>query len=181
MADVAASVALPDVRAMGERDIATLAQAGLSAWQEAIAPFIPPAVVDRVVQENPFLDFLVEAQDQVLVATLDGLAVGFGATEYGDDYISDLWIDPTHTGQGCGQALLAALMSRIAGRGFATARLEVMTQNRRARRIYERFGFGVARRLRRYDPLLDLDIDKVAMFCPIRRPRQGAASLAGMR
>ncbi len=49
-------------------------------------------------------------------------------------------------GQGIGAALIAALSLRAKAMGYAVIRLDVIAQNTRARALYERLGFRVARR-----------------------------------
>ena len=157
----------PLIRPARNADIARLAAVGLAAWQAGIGPLVPPYVAARVVAADPFRPFLEHCRDQVLVALIDDRPAGFGATELGDDCISDLWVDPAYAGRGCGGALLAALMARTAGRGHGVVRLEVMAGNDPARRLYERAGFAVARQFRAYDPVLGVSIDKLAMTCPL--------------
>lgn len=157
----------PVIRPARSGDIARLAAVGLSAWRHGIAPLVPAEVAQRVLAADPFRPFLERCRDQVLVSLVDDVQVGFGATELGDDCISDLWVAPAWSGRGCGRALLAGLMARIAARGFAAARLEVMAGNERARRIYMQAGFAVTRQFRAHDPMLNITIDKLEMRCPL--------------
>jgi ribosomal protein S18 acetylase RimI-like enzyme len=55
--------------------------------------------------------------------------------------IHDLAVVPEHRGTGIGRALLAAAEVRALRRGCCKLTLEVQDSNRRARALYERFGF----------------------------------------
>ena len=53
-----------------------------------------------------------------------------------------LYLLPEFIGRGCGKALLAAAVNRLAGQGFQEVLLWVLEENRRARHFYERAGFA---------------------------------------
>jgi ribosomal protein S18 acetylase RimI-like enzyme len=56
--------------------------------------------------------------------------------------IHDLAVVPDCRGMGVGRALLAAAEAHAVQRGCCKLTLEVQDDNRRARALYERFGFG---------------------------------------
>jgi len=63
-----------------------------------------------------------------------------------DRFLLDgLCVSPTARGQGVGTALLEAIAAEGRARGFATLRLDVVDSNTRARALYERMGFTIAR------------------------------------
>ncbi len=77
-----------------------------------------------------------------MVAERDGVVVGylhFGSGEHGPE-LYRLYADPAHYGTGVGEALLAALDARLAGRASGYI-LYVHERNDRGRRFYERHGF----------------------------------------
>jgi ribosomal protein S18 acetylase RimI-like enzyme len=55
--------------------------------------------------------------------------------------IHDLAVVPEHRGRGIGRALLAAVEAEAVRRDCCRLTLEVQDENRRARRVYDRFGF----------------------------------------
>ena len=55
--------------------------------------------------------------------------------------IHDLAVVPERRGQGIGRALLEAVEAEGVRRGCCRLTLEVQDENRRARRVYDRFGF----------------------------------------
>ncbi len=58
--------------------------------------------------------------------------------------IHDLAVLPEHRGRGVGRALLAAAEARARRQGCCSLTLEVRDDNRRARALYDRFGFADA-------------------------------------
>jgi ribosomal protein S18 acetylase RimI-like enzyme len=56
--------------------------------------------------------------------------------------IHDLAVVPAHRGSGVGRALLQAAEAHAQRRGCCRLTLEVQDENRRARAVYERFGFA---------------------------------------
>ncbi|HET7503077.1 MAG TPA: GNAT family N-acetyltransferase [Kofleriaceae bacterium] len=74
-----------------------------------------------------------------LVAELDGRVVGYVAVT--GNHIENLFVLPEAQGQGIGRALLAAVEQRVIG----PVTLRCLYVNRRARALYGRHGFVVAR------------------------------------
>jgi len=85
----------------------------------------------------------------VLLAFADGRAVGVAVCFFGFSTfaarpllnIHDLAVLPEHRGTGVGRALLAAAETHALRRNCCKLTLEVQDDNRRARAVYERFGF----------------------------------------
>jgi GNAT superfamily N-acetyltransferase len=85
----------------------------------------------------------------VLLAFHDGRAVGIAVCFFGFSTfqarpllnVHDLAILPEWRGHGIGRALLAAVEERARARGCGKLTLEVQDENRRARRLYDAFGF----------------------------------------
>lgn len=88
----------------------------------------------------------------VFLAFLDDIAVGIATCFVGFSTfaarplinVHDLFILPEHRGQGVGRALLRATEVEANERGCVKLTLEVWENNRRARRMYEHFGFQQA-------------------------------------
>jgi ribosomal protein S18 acetylase RimI-like enzyme len=74
---------------------------------------------------------------RLVVAELDGVIVGFGATltRSGVAYVADLFVAPEHQSRGIGARLLHALLDDHDGPRFTLA-----STDPRARALYERFG-----------------------------------------
>ncbi|WP_026617972.1 GNAT family N-acetyltransferase [Ensifer aridi] len=148
--------ALPD-----EAD--ALAQIGLAAWRKGIKPLVPVHVAVKIGQSNPFLPFVQELSSRVLVAEIDGEPAGLGACEHADDTISDVWVAPAFEGRGAASALIRALESQIADRGYTEARIHVAAANERALRLYQHLGYRMLWRKVAFDPILETDLEKIGL------------------
>lgn len=123
--------------------------AGLAAWPH----ILPPAVIKSL----PFLsrwEAAIESPEPrtgVLLAELDGRAVGFAVTRPSGDAdalsmtgeLDALYTDPAVWGVGAGRALLAAALEALRDAGFRDAMLWTAALNHRPRRIYEAAGWRV--------------------------------------
>jgi len=65
-------------------------------------------------------------------------------------HITILAVHPAYQRQGLGQAVLLALLQVAADRGLERATLEVRASNQPALSLYQKFGFKIAGRRRRY-------------------------------
>ena len=86
-----------------------------------------------------------------LVAEKDGAVIGFaGAWIILDEsHITNIAIEESRRGLGCGRALTTALMQYLSNLGAAYATLEVRRSNLRAQNLYKSLGFvelGVRKR-----------------------------------
>jgi ribosomal protein S18 acetylase RimI-like enzyme len=97
---------------------------------------------------GPFFNMRTHPEN-VLVAELDGVVVGWGKMEHPTPlpssehvwHVNGLAVDPAHEGRGIGQALMEALIEEARARGGLRMTLRVFAANERARRLYERLGF----------------------------------------
>lgn len=159
------------VRSALPHEADALAQIGLAAWQKGIAPLVPANVAVSIGQTNPFLPFVRELGSRILVAETDGEPAGLGACEDGDDVISDIWVAPACEGRGAGSALIRALESQIARRGYRQARIQVAAQNERALQLYQRLGYRVLWRKIAFDPILKIDLEKIGLSKVLLHPQ----------
>lgn len=81
----------------------------------------------------------LEACEWSIVAEIDGRVVGYAAVT--GNHIENLYILPEVQGRGVGRKLLAVVEQRLTG----PMTLRCLTANGRARSLYERCGFTVAR------------------------------------
>jgi GNAT superfamily N-acetyltransferase len=98
-------------------------------------------------QEYPFPDAVVRAEwaDRfargvpVTLAVADGEVVGTISVQ--PPRLESLFVVPEHWGDGVGPALHDAAVGQIRAAGCAAAELDVMAENARARRFYEKLGW----------------------------------------
>jgi GNAT superfamily N-acetyltransferase len=91
---------------------------------------------------------------RLFVATVDDRVVGFGHAGRESDPVDDapgdlpagevygFYLHPDAWGSGAADVLMNACLGELRGRGFERAILWVLRDNPRARRFYERCGFG---------------------------------------
>ena len=110
----------------------------------------------------------VDAAQSVLLEHRDGRLAGLSALAVrgGRGWCGGLGIVPEFRGQGLSATLVSALIGRACSLSLTTLQLEVLTQNVRAIRAYERAGFQTRRELvifsgdiRRPDLMADGDVD----------------------
>jgi ribosomal-protein-alanine N-acetyltransferase len=141
-----------------------LADIGLRAWQKGIGPLVSADVYQRITAKNPFQPFLAGLGEKVLVAEIEDDTVGLGACEHGDNHITDLWVDPDREGLGTGSALMCGLETLISAKGYRIAKIDVAAANARALELYQHLGYEIDWQARRFDPILQIELDKIGLF-----------------
>jgi len=122
--------------------------AALASWLDAYQ-FVLPA--DEVANAPAMLETAWTKRWQELrVAVLDGAVVGFyslGDAAKPDEvnYLWHLYVDPKVQRRGVGRALHEAALAEIAARSAATAWLDVIRQNDKARAFYAALGWRVTK------------------------------------
>lgn len=140
--------------------------ADVHALEEVLFP-------DDAWSVEQFWQELAAPSRDYLVATLDGVIVGYGGTSTlaPDADLQTIAVAPAAQGRHVATTLLRALLDRAAARGARRVTLEVRADNDRAQALYARFGFvQVARRARYYSDGGDALVWQVRLD-----PRAGAA------
>ncbi|MDQ0993924.1 GNAT family N-acetyltransferase [Streptomyces sp. V3I7] len=143
------------IRAMTPADCDRVAEIRVAGWRSAYRGLMPQTYLDA-------LDVAADAErrrswfrdsrgDVVnLVAERDGALVGWaahgpyrdGEVRTADAELYALYVDRAHLGGGVGRALLERAVREASAAGRARMFLWVLQGNTRARRFYERAGFG---------------------------------------
>lgn len=122
-----------------------LVEFGPPPWYEAARMTATDReVLGRVLEETPAGSAVFVAEDEW------GARLGFVHLNTMTDYftreevghVSDLVVAPRGEGRGVGRALMSAGEGWARGRGYRLLTLGVFAGNARARRLYERLGFG---------------------------------------
>jgi ribosomal-protein-alanine N-acetyltransferase len=102
--------------------------------------------------EGEFEAMLAERNTLVHRLKLGRKVIGFAVSRMAADEaeILSIAIDAGQRGRGLARQLLLTHLGHLAGHGVGTIFLEVEENNARARRLYERAGFGVVGRRERY-------------------------------
>ncbi|HCV71399.1 MULTISPECIES: GNAT family N-acetyltransferase [Rhizobium/Agrobacterium group] len=152
-----------EVRPAKSEELPELAAIGLASWRKGILPLVNAEVASRIESNNPFIPFLKEQGENILVASVDGVLAGLGASEDRDNHISDIWVAPENEGKGVGSALIAALEERFRAAAFAEATISVSADNARALGLYLHLGYHETWRGFAHDPILDTTLEKISL------------------
>ena len=132
---------LGDEEVLGQLDAAT--------WTDDVSPAPLPPVGTAFFNERT-------RPDDVLVAVIDGLVVGYTGLGRSSPLpsrqhvldVNGLTVDPNRRGLGAGRALVEAAVEEARERGARKLSLRVLGANASARRLYEACGFVVEGLLR---------------------------------
>ena len=133
---------LEDARRLGEIHVET--------WRATYPGVMPQEVLDGLSvddRERDWQEWIPDPETEAFVAELDGRIVGFVnvGPSWMDRTIGELYaiyVTPDAHGRGAGVALMDAGV-RALSRRWNEAMLWVATENPRARRFYERYGWEV--------------------------------------
>src|SRR3979490_3001197 len=102
--------------------------------------------------EGEFEAMLIERNTLVHRLRIGRKIIGFAVSRMAADEaeILSIAVAASHRGRGLSRNLLLTHLGHLAGRGVRTVFLDVAENNKPARRLYERAGFGIAGRRERY-------------------------------
>jgi GNAT superfamily N-acetyltransferase len=127
------------LRSARPHDVAAIAAIWESAWRDAHVGHVP----DELVALRTPASFVARTPgliDDATVAVVDGEIAGF--VSLNDDEVEQVFVAARHRGSGVADALMADAEDRLRAAGHASAWLAVVGGNARARRFYERLGWG---------------------------------------
>jgi ribosomal protein S18 acetylase RimI-like enzyme len=156
------------VRCATVEDAPEIARIRIEGWRAAYTQLVAPDVLDAMDETADSARWATriatEPDIHTLVAELEGEQAGF--CTYGDDRdepqprraeIYAIYVAPQFWGCGAGVALLESALADVGLRGVTEIRLWTLTGNARARRFYERHGFGFDANEKPLTGLLDPD------------------------
>jgi GNAT superfamily N-acetyltransferase len=142
------------VRPAVPEDVDAVADVHVRSWQWAYAGLLPDDLLAGLRAEDrvPQWQRRVVSADParaLLLADMDGTVVGFVAVGAGREQVGGpevgelmaIYLVPAVAGTGTGRALHDAGIAWLVDRGFAVARLWVLSANARACRFYEQMGW----------------------------------------
>jgi ribosomal protein S18 acetylase RimI-like enzyme len=110
--------------------------------------YIVPLQLDRAGLEYTIAICDIDlAASRVAVEEGESAAFAFLALRGDEGWIGGMGTVPARRRRGFGRAALEAVLTEARGRGTASVRLEVIEQNKPARRLYEKLGFQRVRDL----------------------------------
>ncbi|WP_240661105.1 MULTISPECIES: GNAT family N-acetyltransferase [unclassified Streptomyces] len=144
------------VRPMTVDDCARVAGIRAGGWRHAYRGLVPQPYLDRMdiaadagrhrarllSRDGGRGDLVAEGEGGAVVGWAAFGPYRDGEVRTDDAELYALYLDPGHIGRGVGRTLLAEVTRRCAAAGHRDMYLWVLKENARARRFYERAGFG---------------------------------------
>jgi ribosomal protein S18 acetylase RimI-like enzyme len=128
-------------------DAEAIAVVKAEGWRTTYRAWLPPLVLAPLLDERKIATEIAaalidDANVAISARAEDGL-IGFAlclAGEHDEPYLDSLHVLPRQRSAGIGRAMLGLLGDELTARGHRTLTLNVVEQNYRARRLYERLG-----------------------------------------
>jgi ribosomal protein S18 acetylase RimI-like enzyme len=151
-------------------DVDGIACVHVQAWRESYRELIPQATLDALSVEkraaqwrhalgNPDRTTFVAEDDDAVCGFVSGGGILWSRLSTGSE-VSALYLLDTAKRRGVGRALFQTELNALAGRGFTSTGLWVLTGNAPARRFYETMGGRPAES--RIDTMGGLALDEVS-------------------
>jgi ribosomal protein S18 acetylase RimI-like enzyme len=99
---------------------------------------------DEVKEKELFTKYFDFSSYQIFVILLGGNDIGYLKIEQMESeiFLANVHVHPDYQNQGIGSGIIESLLEDARERGVSVS-LKVLKVNRRARRLYERFGFSI--------------------------------------
>ena len=137
-------------------DAEDIGRVHVGSWRAAYAGLVPDSLLAGLSVETAVGRWSERLRStapgrRILVAEVDGIVVGFAVVTASRDDDSApetgelvaIYAEPRVWGQGVGPALHEVALQQLRDLGVSSATLWVLTTNERARRFYERYGWGL--------------------------------------
>jgi ribosomal-protein-alanine N-acetyltransferase len=124
-------------------EIETLADIGFVAWERDLLPFLSGPAASRDSERRRLSAAVHELLDRIIVAEIDGVAVGWCARQRGKAYIPFLFVTPLLQNHGIGSALLRRMESMLELQGADRVQLDTLADNVRAVSFYQHQGYQI--------------------------------------
>ena len=124
-------------------EIETLADIAYVAWERDLLPFLNGAATLRAAERNRLSAAVRDGLDRIIVAEVDGVAVGWCQRSRGRAYIPFLFVTPLLQNQGVGSSLLRRMESMLELEGADRIQLDTLADNVRAVNFYQHHGYQI--------------------------------------
>ncbi|HZY67646.1 MAG TPA: GNAT family N-acetyltransferase [Devosia sp.] len=131
------------IRKANPSEIETLADIAFVAWERDLLPFLHGPAASREAERNRLSAAVREGLDRIIVADINGVAVGWCQRARGRSYIPYLFVTPLLQNQGVGSALLKRMESLIELEGADRIQLDTLADNVRAVNFYQHQGYHI--------------------------------------
>ena len=124
-------------------EIETLADIAYVAWERDLLPFLNGAATLRAAERNRLSAAVRDGLDRIIVAEVDGVAVGWCQRSRGRAYIPFLFVTPLLQNHGVGSSLLKRMESMLELEGADRIQLDTLADNVRAVNFYQHHGYQI--------------------------------------
>jgi len=124
-------------------EIETLADIAYVAWERDLLPFLNGAAASRNAERHRLSAAVRDGLDRMIVAEVDGVAVGWCQRIRGRAYVPFLFVTPLLQNQGVGSALLRRMESILELEGADRIQLDTLADNVRAVNFYQHQGYQI--------------------------------------
>jgi [ribosomal protein S18]-alanine N-acetyltransferase len=124
-------------------EIETLADIAFVTWERDLLPFLSGPAVSRSAERDRLSAGVRDGLDRIVVAEVNGVAVGWCQRARGRAYIPFLFVTPLLQNQGIGSALLRRMESLLELFGADRIQLDTLADNVRAVNFYQHQGYQI--------------------------------------
>ncbi len=124
-------------------EVETLADIGYVAWERDLMPFLNGPAASKQNERKRLSTAVHDLLDRIIVAEIDGVAVGWCARQRGKAYIPYLFVTPLLQNHGIGTALLRRMESMLELQGADRVQLDTLADNVRAVTFYQHQGYQI--------------------------------------
>jgi ribosomal-protein-alanine N-acetyltransferase len=124
-------------------EVAALADIAFLAWDKDLRPLLSGAAADRQTEQRRLGREVQAGLDRIILAEIDGAAVGWCSRARGRSYIPYLFVTPLLQNLGIGTLLLMRMESMLELEGFGRVQLDTLADNVRAVSFYQRQGYRI--------------------------------------
>jgi [ribosomal protein S18]-alanine N-acetyltransferase len=124
-------------------EIETLADIAFVAWERDLRPLLAGPAANRDLERRRLSHEVHANLDRIIVAEIDGVAVGWCSRARGRAYIPYLFVTPMLQNHGIGTLLLHRMESLLELEGADRVQLNTLADNVRAVAFYQHQGYRI--------------------------------------
>lgn len=120
-----------------------LAEIGFRAWEKDLQVFLTGPAANAHTERHRLRQVVHDLFDRIIVAEVDGVAVGWCARARSRAYIPFLFVTPEAQNRGIGRLLLRRMESLLELEGAQRVQLDTLGDNVRAVKFYQHQGYRI--------------------------------------
>jgi ribosomal-protein-alanine N-acetyltransferase len=124
-------------------EVEVLADIAYVAWDKDLRPLLAGPAANRDIERRRLSHEVHANLDRIIVAEIDGAAVGWCSRARGRSYIPYLFVTPLLQNHGIGTLLLHRMEAMLELEGFGRVQLNTLADNVRAVAFYQHQGYRI--------------------------------------